>query len=100
MVQIALVLLVRLQQISPLLVAGLVLVRQLVDGLLVDDVLELPAVEAEPVEILVIFERLGGAACEVVALSSAVVREDGVCECDLLELLVCCFFLAFGSLVW
>ena len=73
MVQIALVLLVRLQQISPLLIAVLILVRQLVDSLLVDDVLELSTVEAEPVKVLVVLERLGSAACKVIALASAVV---------------------------
>ena len=73
MIQTALVLLVRLQQILPLLLAVLVLVRQLVDSLLVDDILKLPTVEAEPIKILVILERLGGAAREVVALTSAVV---------------------------
>jgi hypothetical protein len=72
-VQVALVLLVRLQQISPLLIATLVLVRQLVDSLLIDDVLELSTVEAEPIKVFVILERLGSAAREVVALASAVV---------------------------
>jgi hypothetical protein len=72
-IQVSFVLLVCFQQIPPLLNAVLVLVRQLVDSFLVDNILELSTVEAEPVEILVIFERLGCAACEVVALSSAVV---------------------------
>ena len=73
MTQIAFVLLIRFQQISPLLIAVLVLVRQLVDSFLVDDVLELSTVEAEPIEVFVVLERLGGAACEVVAFASAVV---------------------------
>lgn len=47
----------------------------------------MPAVECQPVKVIVFLERFGGAAGEVVTLSAAVVGEDSIGKCDLLKLL-------------
>jgi hypothetical protein len=79
--------------------AALVIVFQLVDRLLSDDILELLAIEFQPIEIVIVLECLCSAASEVVSLASALVRKYGVCEGDLLELLVGGIFVGWGSLV-
>jgi hypothetical protein len=58
------------------------------DVLLRDDVLELLSVERKPVKVLIVFEGLGCATCEIVAFPAAFVGEDGVCEGNFLEFLI------------
>lgn len=52
---------------------------------MIDDVLELLAIELEPIELVVVFERLCGTARDIVALAAAVIGKNSICESNFLE---------------
>jgi hypothetical protein len=90
---------ISLQEILFLLLAALVFARNPLNALLINDIFKLLTVEAKPIKVLVVFDSLGSAAGQIVALAATLIRENGICEGDFLEFLVCSGLVGFGRLI-
>jgi len=82
------VLIVSNDEIILLFIRALVFLRELLNCIAGNDILELLAVEVGPAKAIRVDDRLGSRASSVVTLSPDCIGEDGICESDGLEIFV------------